>query len=381
MKKILFIATSNIFLPSGGGLANRALLKALQDQYPGKVDVIHPKVSDKVPSNFYLVPDFSRIGKINGLLRGRVHKYNPWVQNFIDQHQAEYSHCFINCGIFGDLVKDIQKRGIKVCVIHHNYEVEFQMDNRSMPTFGGRFPYFVKRNELNAYRYADLNLFLTNSDLETFKRVYGDISKGRNEVIGIFEDIDRSFDHVKGKALSPRNLVICGSLNSVQTVRGMEHFSTNCLPSLHEDFNEDFTLLLTGRNPNEYICKLAENDSRIRLVPNPENMSETIIDSGIFICPTNVGGGIKLRVMDGLKLGMPVITHKVSARGYDAFWGKDWFQVYDDAESFKEALNNVVEIIKDNKGLRDEIIEDYRRYFSFSSGKERFLSSITSFLS
>ena len=380
MGKILFVATSNIFLPSGGGLANRALLKALEEEYPDRVDVVHPKVENEVPKNFYLVPDYSGKEKIKGLLRGRVHKYNPWLLNFINQHRGEYSHCFINSGIFGDLVKNVQAFGIKVCVIHHNYEVEFQMDNRSMPTFKGHFPYFVRRNERNAYRNADLNLFLTNSDLETFKRVYGDISKGNNTVIGIFEDVDRSFDDIKGKRLDAHKLVICGSLNSVQTLRGIEHFSANCFPLLHSYYKDDFSLLITGRNPNDYICRLADSDERIRLVPNPDNMSETIIDRGIFICPTNVGGGIKLRVMDGLKLGMPIITHKVSARGYDAFWDKPWFQVYEDKDSFMKALEKINVVIRENDGLRDEIIENYAQNFSFSNGKARFLSALTSFL-
>ena len=175
--------------------------------------------------------------------------------------------------------------------------------------------------------------------------------------------------------------MICGSLNSVQTLRGIEHFSANCLPFIHSYYKDDFSLLITGRNPNDYICRLADSDKQIRLVPNPDNMSETIIDRGIFICPTNVGGGIKLRVMDGLKLGMPIITHKVSARGYDAFWDKPWFQIYEDRDSFKRSLEKINSIMKENAGLRDEIIESYKQIFSFSRGKERFLSSLMPFLS
>ena len=109
-------------------------------------------------------------------------------------------------------------------------------------------------------------------------------------------------------------------------------------------------------------------------------MSETIIDRGIFICPTNVGGGIKLRILDGLKLGMPIITHKVSARGYEDFWDKPWFQVYEDKDSFMAALNMINAVMKENVVLRDEILESYMRIFSFSNGKTRFLSSIISFL-
>ena len=72
MKKILFVATSNIFLPSGGGLANRALLKALEEEYPNRVDVVHPDVRNEVPANFYLVPDYSSVEKIKDVCISRI---------------------------------------------------------------------------------------------------------------------------------------------------------------------------------------------------------------------------------------------------------------------------------------------------------------------
>lgn len=379
MKKILFIATSNTFVALGGGLANKAFLQSILDVFPNQVDVIHPYVDKEVPNNFYLIPEYSKKKKILGLLHGIIHKYNPWVLEFIEKHKGEYSHCFINSGVFGDLVVPIQKMGIKVAVIHHNYEVEFQMDNKKATTFGGWFPYFVKRNEKNSYLLSNLNLFLTNSDKEKFIDIYGN-TKSPCHVLGMYETKNKEIIEVRQNDIDRKKLVICGSLNSYQTLCGIKDFQKNCLQYLHNYYNEDFYLLITGRSPRKYICDLAASDPNITLIPSPKNISETISDCGIFICPTNVGGGIKLRIMDGLKLGMPIITHKISARGYDAFWGKPWFKIYDNDETFRTALKDLNEYIMISQNLREEILKEYNEYFSYDAGDKRFVETTTKFL-
>ena len=75
--------------------------------------------------------------------------------------------------------------------------------------------------------------------------------------------------------------------------------------------------------------------SNVELIPNPEDMNKVIGSGDIYICPTRVGGGLKLRIMDGLKLGLPVITHDCSSRGYDAFYGTPYLKSFSNKEGFK----------------------------------------------
>ena len=384
MKRILYIATSNVFFDTGGGIANRAFMNSLLEAYPGKVDVIHMQTNKggAIPSYFHLVPGFTTISKLFALFSGRIHRYNPWVMNYLDSHPNEYSHCILNCGILGDIVPEIKNRGIKVAVIHHNYEVEFQMDNRNPSTFWGTCPILVRRNEKKAYKNADLNLFLTSSDKETLAREYGSTHSSHDDVVGIFEAEEHKDSELENKRpLIANKLVICGSLNSVQTLKGLKDFANHYLEPLHKYYHDDFLLTLTGRSPGEYIQKLASNDLNISLIPSPQNILEVVKESGIFICPTNVGGGIKLRIMDGLKLGLPILTHKISARGYDCFYDKPWFRIYQDKGSFLEGLESLNKIIKDQATLRTIIKNEYKEYYSYTTGKKRFLKSIDLFLS
>lgn len=383
MKRILYIATSNIFVNTGGGIANRAFMNALMESYPGQVDVVHMQTdkSGTLPANFVMVPALSKTAKLHALFTGKIHRYNPWVLNYLDKHPGEYSHCIINCGDLGDIVPEIKKRGIKVAVIHHNYEVEFQMDNRRPSTFWGLCPTLVKHNERKSYKNADINLFLTSSDKDRFIQEYGEAGNVPNRVVGIFEAEEKELNNQIESTFDTRKLVICGSLNSVQTLKGIKDFSSKYLHLLHHYYKDNFKLTITGRSPGKYIQELALSDANIHLVPSPQNISNVVKESGIFICPTNVGGGIKLRIMDGLKLGMPIITHQVSARGYDKFFDKPWFKIYDDKSSFMKALEEINIIIKNEHNLRAIILKEYRDYFSYSCGKIRFLDLINDYLS
>ena len=75
---------------------------------------------------------------------------------------------------------------------------------------------------------------------------------------------------------------------------------------------------------------------------------------------------MKLRVMDGLRAGLPALVHRVSARGYEALEGVSVF-VYDDPVSFRESLQKMLACA----GTPQERQQAYRAQFSFEAGVER----------
>lgn len=95
-------------------------------------------------------------------------------------------------------------------------------------------------------------------------------------------------------------------------------------------------------------------------------MSAVLARGRYYICPTELGGGLKLRIMDGLKAGLPVLTHAVSARGYEVFEGFCLFS-YRDEDSFRHALDQLLSRPVDPISVQAR----YREVFSFDAGVER----------
>lgn len=371
--RVLFISPLDLFKRTGGGLATLAYYNAVCSLFPGRVDLLLPQEAiheDSGRPDWYGVKPRSRFVGACELLIGRLHRFRAFVKSFLQKPADQYGLCFINGGIYaGDMVDLIRSKGIKVVVIHHNCEREYHVDNRSIIAFKGFFPYYVVRNERRAWRGADLNLFLTSQDIATFTGTYGPC-QGEARLLGCFEPEETLLPEV-GEITADPVIVISGSMNTHQTVNGICDFYNNYL-SLAKNIEPGLKVVITGRNPAGEILRIRDTDPEtISVVPDPVDINEIVGQAAIYCCPTRIGGGLKLRVMDGLRLGMPVLVHAVSARGYDAFFAKPWFKVYNDQASFVDGIRGLLFLVRNGRFDRLALQASYQELFGFSAGRCR----------
>lgn len=369
MNKILFITRHNPYVRSGGGLASKAFIKAFAKLYSNNLDLIIADnciVDESIHvSKIYKAKQRNLFQRVISIITGQLHRFGSLVKKVVIENN--YDICVLDGSIIaGDLVKWLNKRGIFTITIHHNFEPDYHKDNKSIESFKGHFLYHVRNNERKAYIHSKLNLFLTEYDHNKFKEVYGNCI-GNSSVIGMFESENQVIENNVKVSKFP-SIVISGAMNSTQTIIGIKNFYTNYWHNTEKVLN-DFKLTLTGRNPDDEIYKQIQKNSNVTIKPNPIDIYEIISNNNIYCCPTCVGGGIKLRVMDGLKLGLFILVHKISARGYDAFFEYPWFQVYHDQESYMNALQTIKKQLV-NHNPKD-IQQKYYSYFSFEAGMNR----------
>lgn len=368
MKKILFLNVLNLNRRDGGALATLAYYNALCDLYPNRVDITVPEEDCK--DRFCNAIPIPRRNFIDFIYPFSIHRGFRFLSKFIKKYHTDYSVCVVNNSrTAGDMMDIFKRYGLKTVVIHHNYEVEYMMSNKSIFTFKGLFPYLISKIEGNAYRKADINCFLTNEDMKLLHQEYGE-TQSKNYLLGVFEPNPISLK--EPTIPSCRNcLVLTGSLCDYQTYHSIELFEKNYLHSMLKE-NPNIKIVMAGRNPHSSILNIRDKYPKtITVVPNPKDMDAVVEQANIFFCPTCIGGGLKLRLMDGLKLGLPVLVHKVSARGYDVFYDKPYFQVYDDVDSFLRGLQSISEFIKNTPNYKQEIQSTYCSYFSYESGLQR----------
>lgn len=370
--RILFIAPYNLGQRHGGALATLAYYNAIKQLYGDLVDLMMPaEFATGVFSNAIGVPARSTI---KAMLSGSMHRYKRFLDDYLRKNGDQYKFCVFNNGFYaGDTMRMIHHYGLRIMVIHHNFEREYAMGDKSLFTLYGRTPYLVVRNEKKAYLEADVNCFLTPEDIDLFVSYYGE-SRGANQLIGVFEPIETVLLHPSGYI--EQKIVITGSMNTRQTMCGIEDIHRYYY-SIIKTLCPDWNLVIAGRNPGHEVYDLQnENPSKIIVVPNPKNMEDITKTASIFLCPTNVGGGLKLRVMDGLRMGLPILVHKVSARGYNFFYDKPYFKVYENKEQFSSGLECLLSYCQNNYN-REQIQNDYLSFFSFSSGCNRIKKAIS----
>ena len=91
-----------------------------------------------------------------------------------------------------------------------------------------------------------------------------------------------------------------------------------------------------------------------------------------YICPISAGSGMKLRVMDGLKQGLPVLCHEVSTAGYEKFMEDGMLHAYKDETTFMASLRKMLSM----DIPQHDIYESFRQYFSPEAGRERMRKAI-----
>lgn len=378
MKRILFVSTGDFNKFGGGSQAIRAYLDSVLDIFGAdRVDIMigseFTLLDDYKRCSCIKIPKRSRLESYIGLFKGHIERWTGAILNHLKQHSAKYETIIINSSRSGIIYPQITEMGIKILTIHHNDEVEYCMDNKTVDTFGGRISYFVDRAQRIAYQYSDINVFLTNQDLDRFRTIYGDNNK-INKVLGVYDYKSALIKTPQSRPYS-YEIGISGSLCDYQTIHGITDLNDNYLDIIKTEI-PDYKILITGRNPSEHILRMErDKPTHIRIIPNPIDIHKELEACSIFLCPTCIGGGLKLRVMDGLKLGMPILVHQISARGYDEFISKPYFKVYRDRESFESGLTELLEYIKTaDIHARHKISRDYYSYFGYSAGTMRFRS-------
>lgn len=370
--KALYISYHGPFVNvGGGGMASHAYLRAFADVFQGNIDLIVADIANGKDNNItlsevYPVPERSKLSKLLSVFTGQMHRYSDYVKKLLRSNPDKYTHIvFDHSCIGGTLIKKVKKYGLKTITIHHNYEKEYYYDNSC---FLSRvlFLHHVIRNERRAYKLSNLNLFLTGQDLKTFVLEYGS-SNGVSYVLGTFEYQNYIQQLVNEKNDSQLTFSITGSLCTHQGMDGLRYFFSELYPSLPKNCK----VIVSGRNPTQELKGLCDLYGNVELIPNPEDMSEIINKADVYICPTRIGGGLKLRVMDGLKLGLPVITHVCSSRGYDAFFDTGCFEIFSTPSEFEKSIDKIISKIESGNLNKAQVQKIYKNVFSYDAGYQR----------
>jgi glycosyltransferase involved in cell wall biosynthesis len=367
--RTLFIEYSYLKGNSGGIYAARTHIN-LFAQLSEKLTLIYPYKSGMSPegisvNNVELIPyedNRSNISKFIHLCLGFVHRYYN-IEDFFDKEKFDLV-VFDNSVVSSRLINKAKQRGLKTITIHHNYQIEYLLADCDKLTLAPEL-FWTKIYEGQAVKYSDLNITLTPQDIDLLKNHYDESAKF--EVLGVYES---SFTHTHETNIAVKPLsnghvyAITGGLSSKQTEDSLIRWINTYYPILKET-DPLANVIIAGNKPSERLQKSA-NISGISLIPSPKDMSVILENADVYICPIDCGGGLKLRIMDGLKAGLPVISHSVSVRGYERMVEDQLIFSYNSKDEFR---SNILKIVNYNFDKR-EIIEKYRNLYDFKVGVE-----------
>lgn len=257
--------------------------------------------------------------------------------------KKKYDYIVINYETWSELINsDLTKNSVKIIDTHDWMTLNEFYRNPNL-NIGEKFSDEIKN--LNRF---DKIITISEDETFVFRSFLGD------RVV----NIPPSFQSTPQKnTLKKWDLIFVGSEN-IFNMKALEYFFEKVYPLL----NKNIKILIIGR-VTKYVPTL-ENVEKITFA---EDLSSYYTQSKIALCPMLKGTGIKIKVVEALSYGIPVVG---TIRSVDGFSSKinNGCLIADTPESFK---NHIISLLEDHsyyKKIQDQAIEYFEMNFSETSG-------------
>lgn len=369
MKKVLFITNHYIDQNFGGPNATKSFIYAFSSLYEN-ITLIYPdyegsSIIDYIPSCVKRVPCYDKrslFKKVADIYRGKVTRYIDFLKDHLNTNKYDVI-VIDHSKIWANNTESFCSSKATIVTIHHNVEKNYLRDNPINILIRLPYNYYSLKAEKDAIFHSNLNLTLTQNDKKDLISVHPG-NKGRFGYIGAFEY--KPFSLRINGIQDSKTFIITGNLSFKQTSIPIIEFIKKYLPIL-EKIIPEVKLIIAGKNPDDKVIKECARHHNVELIANPNDMLPLLQRASLYICPTDMGSGQKLRISDGLKCGLPVICHVNSLSGYEIMQEQSCVFTYNDTKSFSDAL--LIALSKMDK--REDIMNAYNNYYSLEAGTNR----------
>jgi len=171
-----------------------------------------------------------------------------------------------------------------------------------------------------------------------------------------------------------RKVVFTGSLDYYPNIEAAMFLDQNS-NIIRKYLGASTEIILAGKNPDSKV----QNLRNVRIIGNPSNseLKELMLSSDLFISPVFQGSGMKVKVMDALAYGLPIVASEHSLIGYESISEKALIFPFKDRNSnaFENALSNAKDVLqtKDRTTVFKIQRELFRDFFSICNAERTLL--------
>lgn len=160
-------------------------------------------------------------------------------------------------------------------------------------------------------------------------------------------------DYPAGNYEADFNVFHLGSMDWMPNLEAVDWFLKEVFPCLIKQA-PDIKIFLAGKDMPERIFKLA--DRNLIISGRVENSREFMHDKPVMIVPLLSGGGMRVKIIEGMASGKAIVSTSVGAEGIEHTHGKD-ILIADTSQDFCKAILQ----LKSDLQLRKEISLNARK--------------------
>jgi glycosyltransferase involved in cell wall biosynthesis len=229
---------------------------------------------------------------------------------------------------------DVPKQARKIITEH---DVTYQSLERRY-RLGGLFGIWYRFEHLRQKRWelrmlSEMDEIVILNDKDRSLLVSDGIAPSRLRILA--PQVDQLFKDISRESLEEYSILFWGAMNRQENIDAVKWFVKSIFPFvLSEVPNAKFYVV--GVDPPAEISNLSSSNIIVTgFVENPAKYFETC---RIAVAPLRMGAGIKVKVLEYLAAGIPVVSTSVGAEGID----DERLIIVDDSEYFAKAVTGII---------------------------------------
>lgn len=246
-----------------------------------------------------------------------------------------------------DITSDIPKY-----VDQHN--VEYEIMQRTYETEKSPLRKLLARSEWKKYRDHEIENCEKFDGCFTTSKRDAEILRQRSEHLRchvIPNGVDSEFFRPNNAHVDPNMILFTGTISYYPNTEGILWFCRNVWP-LVKKAKPEATFCIAGKSPPSEIQNLAQSDQNIIVTGAVDDMRDYYSNASVVVVPLRVGGGTRLKILEGMSMQKAIISTSVGAEGIDHSNG-DNILLRDTPNDFANAIIRVLE--DDNLRTRLEL--------------------------
>lgn len=342
---------------------DRKSFLAAVKQYPALKDVRVYSTQDSPKPNdlFSFLPQKLGIAlryrwykkKVSGAADGNFLKYYPIVKQLV--LQSKFDAIILESPTTLNAVSLIRQYDKKVKIIFDAHNVETNLATAFLAAGQGSQKKLLatEKTEKNLHKLVDAILVCSQKDAADFDRM----NNGKLPICMIpngVEIVEENYDNGV-VAEKPANILFCGYLSTKPNREGLWWFYDQIWPGIRNQF-PTLQLLVVGGGKLPEEMKMMYTDPSVIFTGAVEDVKIYYSQCVIAVVPLKTGSGTRLKILEAMNYGLPVVSTAQGAEGIEYRDGSN-ILIADDKMSFVLAVVNL---------LRDKV----KRIFIRDQAKE-----------
>ena len=292
--------------------------------------------------------------------------YSKHWKEWLQDNGQYISYVFLNRPHISVKYIDEIRKYTNAKVIYYGHDLHFLREMREYELTGDetclKSSQDWKEKELSLMRKADIAYYPSYVEVEEIAKIASDV-KAKAIPAYIFDNIQP----INYSENLRKDIMFVGGFGHRPNIDAVLWFVNEIMPKLQK-LLPDVKLHVIGSKPTEEIKKLDGGNIHVTGFVTDEELAGYYSECRLVVVPLRYGAGIKGKVVEAMKWGMPVVTTSVGAEGIiDA---KDILEIYDSVDDFANYTAKLYQDEEKQKQLSEKSIEYIKSHFSPENAKE-----------